>query len=159
IRTPNIHVIRYLNSCLKGQWHRAFEKMHDNLLQILEIETQLVALEALVQYYDPLARCFTFRDFQLAPTLEEYECLLGISTILPPKSVVLLSCDSQVAQNFSGGNDQDQEEIEWVRRPSQNIFRGATGSASRKGRLACSHGRPRAIGVRNPTIPPSKGSR
>ncbi|RDX63945.1 hypothetical protein CR513_57557, partial [Mucuna pruriens] len=33
---------------------------------------------ALTQYYDPPLRCFTFRDFQLAPTLEEYERLLGI---------------------------------------------------------------------------------
>ncbi|RDX93932.1 hypothetical protein CR513_23742, partial [Mucuna pruriens] len=36
------------------------------------------ALEALVQYYDSPIRCFTFRDFQMAPTLEEYERLLGL---------------------------------------------------------------------------------
>ncbi|RDY06267.1 hypothetical protein CR513_09774, partial [Mucuna pruriens] len=78
IRTPNLHAIRSISSCLKGQWRRTFEKMHDNLLQILEIETQLEALEALVQYYDSPARCFTFRDFQMAPTLKEYECLLGL---------------------------------------------------------------------------------
>ncbi|RDY03630.1 hypothetical protein CR513_12766, partial [Mucuna pruriens] len=35
------------------------------------------ALEALIQYYDLPVRCFTFRDFQIAPTLEEYKCLLG----------------------------------------------------------------------------------
>ncbi|RDX89107.1 hypothetical protein CR513_29208, partial [Mucuna pruriens] len=64
--------------CLKGQWHRAFERRHNNLLCLLDIETQPTTLEALVQYYDPPARCFTFRDFQVAPTLEEYERLLGL---------------------------------------------------------------------------------
>ncbi|KAI5430408.1 hypothetical protein KIW84_034840 [Lathyrus oleraceus] len=29
------------------------------------------------QYYDPPLRCFTFKDFQLALTIEEYEKLLG----------------------------------------------------------------------------------
>ncbi|RDX64050.1 hypothetical protein CR513_57435, partial [Mucuna pruriens] len=77
-RAPDIQSLRYWSSCLKGQWCRAFEKTHGNFLRILDIETQLEALEALVQYYDPPARCFTFRDFQLAPTLEEYERLLGL---------------------------------------------------------------------------------
>ncbi|RDY09937.1 hypothetical protein CR513_05626, partial [Mucuna pruriens] len=39
---------------------------------------QPVALSALTQYYDPPLRCFTFQGFQLAPTLEEYERLIGI---------------------------------------------------------------------------------
>ncbi|XP_004514576.1 uncharacterized protein [Cicer arietinum] len=37
------------------------------------------ALTSLAQYYDPLLRCFTFQDFQLAPTLEEFERILGYS--------------------------------------------------------------------------------
>ncbi|RDX68159.1 hypothetical protein CR513_52889, partial [Mucuna pruriens] len=56
----------------------AFERKHGNLLHILEVEMQLAALKALVQYYDPPTRCFTFGDFQMAPTLEEYERLLGL---------------------------------------------------------------------------------
>ena len=32
----------------------------------------------MVQFYDPLYRCFTFPDFQLLPTLEEYAYLVGI---------------------------------------------------------------------------------
>ncbi|RDY10761.1 hypothetical protein CR513_04671, partial [Mucuna pruriens] len=74
IRTPDLHAIRSISSCLKG----TFEKIHGNLVQILEIVTQPEALEALVQYYDSPARCFTFTDFQMAPTLEEYERLLGL---------------------------------------------------------------------------------
>ncbi|RDX99210.1 hypothetical protein CR513_17757, partial [Mucuna pruriens] len=52
----NVQSLRYWGSCLKGQWRRAFERMHRNLL----------------------LRCFTFRDLQLDPTLEEYEHLLGL---------------------------------------------------------------------------------
>ncbi|RDX77671.1 hypothetical protein CR513_42165, partial [Mucuna pruriens] len=29
-------------------------------------------------YYNPPLKCFTFRDFQLVPTLEEYERILGM---------------------------------------------------------------------------------
>ena len=35
-------------------------------------------LSVLVQFYDPLYRCFTFPDYQFVPTLEEYAHLLGI---------------------------------------------------------------------------------
>ncbi|GAU44249.1 hypothetical protein TSUD_399950 [Trifolium subterraneum] len=35
------------------------------------------ALITLAQFYDPPLRCFTFQDFQLAPTLEEFEKITG----------------------------------------------------------------------------------
>ncbi|RDX65959.1 hypothetical protein CR513_55326, partial [Mucuna pruriens] len=38
----------------------------------------------LTQFYNPLLRCFTFKDFQLAPTLEEYERLLGMPLAKSP---------------------------------------------------------------------------
>lgn len=31
----------------------------------------------LAQFYDPSLKCFTFQDFQLAPTIEEFERILG----------------------------------------------------------------------------------
>ncbi|RDX86958.1 hypothetical protein CR513_31641, partial [Mucuna pruriens] len=77
-RAPNVQSLCYWGNCLKGQWCRSFEKLHDNLLHLLEVETQPTALEALFQYYDLPMRCFTFEDFQMAPTLEEYERLLGL---------------------------------------------------------------------------------
>src|ERR1051325_5589715 len=36
-------------------------------------------LKTFVQFYDPVYRCFTFPDYQLMPTLEEYAHILGIS--------------------------------------------------------------------------------
>ncbi|RDY04470.1 hypothetical protein CR513_11815, partial [Mucuna pruriens] len=38
----------------------------------------------LTQYYDPLLRCFTFKDFQLALTLEEYERIIGLPLAKSP---------------------------------------------------------------------------
>ncbi|RDX70352.1 hypothetical protein CR513_50410, partial [Mucuna pruriens] len=70
-KTPNLQSLRLWRSCLKGQWCRTFEGRYGNLLSLLEIEVQPTALSALTQYYDPPLRCFTFKDFQLAPTLEE----------------------------------------------------------------------------------------
>ncbi|RDX76075.1 hypothetical protein CR513_43965, partial [Mucuna pruriens] len=71
-------------SYLKGQWHRTFEGRYDNLLNLLEVEVQSATLSALTQYYDLPLGCFTFRDFQLAPTLEEYERLLRLPMAKSP---------------------------------------------------------------------------
>lgn len=35
-------------------------------------------LAKLVQFYDPLYWCFTFPDYQLVPTLEEFSHLIGL---------------------------------------------------------------------------------
>ncbi|RDY09897.1 hypothetical protein CR513_05665, partial [Mucuna pruriens] len=44
----------------------------------LKGKVQPTTLSALTQYYDQPLKCFTFQGFQLAPTLEEYERLVGI---------------------------------------------------------------------------------
>ena len=36
-------------------------------------------VSALIQFYDPLLSYFTFKGFQLAPTLEEFDRLLNFS--------------------------------------------------------------------------------
>ncbi|RDX68075.1 hypothetical protein CR513_52975, partial [Mucuna pruriens] len=83
-KTFDLHSLWLLGSCLKGQWHKTIKGRYDNLLSLLQIEVQLVALLALTQYYDSPLRCFTFKDFQLAPTLEEYERLLGLPLAKSP---------------------------------------------------------------------------
>lgn len=47
------------------------------ILDLLTTSINVSDLAVLSQYYDPPLRCFTFKDFQLAPTIEEYENLLG----------------------------------------------------------------------------------
>ncbi|MCH88451.1 hypothetical protein A2U01_0009340 [Trifolium medium] len=44
---------------------------------LFKIEVDTGALTTLAQFYDPPLRCSTFQDFQLAPTLEEFEKILG----------------------------------------------------------------------------------
>jgi hypothetical protein len=51
---------------------------HVKLLSVLSTNVVEGLLSVLVQFYDPLYRCFTFPDYQLMPTLEEYAHLLGI---------------------------------------------------------------------------------
>ena len=41
------------------------------------IEVSTKAIASLIQYYDQPLRCFTFEDFQLVPTVEEFEGILG----------------------------------------------------------------------------------
>jgi len=41
------------------------------------IEVFVEAIASLAQYYDQPLRCFTFGDFQLVPTMEEFEEILG----------------------------------------------------------------------------------
>src|SRR4051812_10753965 len=54
---------------------------YGNILDLLRVKVQEEAITALVQFYDPPLRCFTFQDFQLAPTLEEMDAMLGFSKI------------------------------------------------------------------------------
>ncbi|RDX98901.1 hypothetical protein CR513_18116, partial [Mucuna pruriens] len=77
-KTPDVQSLRHWGSQLKGQWWRAFERKYKNLLSLVNVEVQPAALSALTQYYDLPLRCFTFKGFQLAPTLEEYKRLLGM---------------------------------------------------------------------------------
>ncbi|RDX57696.1 hypothetical protein CR513_63040, partial [Mucuna pruriens] len=80
----DIQSLRRWGSHLKGQWQRTFEGRYENLLSLLSIEVQPIALSALTQFYDPPLRCFTFKDFQLALTVEEYERLLGMPLAKSP---------------------------------------------------------------------------
>jgi len=56
---------------------QAFRKAYGKILDltIAEIFTEVVV--SLTQYYDQPLRCFTFGDFQLVPTIEELEEILG----------------------------------------------------------------------------------
>ena len=41
------------------------------------IEVSIETIASLTQYYDQPLRCFMFGDFQLVPTVEEFEQILG----------------------------------------------------------------------------------
>ena len=50
----------------------AFRAKYGRLLSLLKIDMVEGVLATLVQFYDPVYHCFTFLDYQLASTLEEY---------------------------------------------------------------------------------------
>jgi len=53
-----------------------FRNPHGRLLSILNTKFDEGVLKTLVQFYDPCYHCFTFPDYQLVPTLEEYSYLM-----------------------------------------------------------------------------------
>ncbi|RDX77123.1 hypothetical protein CR513_42802, partial [Mucuna pruriens] len=127
---------------------RTYEKMHGNLLQILEIKTQPEALEALNQYYDSPSRCFTFRDFQMAPTLEKYKRLLGLP---------LAESGSYFHQDQAPSWGTTARLLKVSKEEMTRVKRNRNGSKGLprvylEKRLAHIHGRSRVADIRDPTI-------
>ena len=55
---------------------QAFSKAYGKIWDLAMIEVSVEAIASLAQYYDQSLRCFTFGDFQLVPTIEEFEGIL-----------------------------------------------------------------------------------
>jgi hypothetical protein len=75
-RQPDLRELRRLTSYVLEPLE--FKARHGKLLAILSTKVDEGLMSVLVQFYDPLYRCFTFPDFQLLPTLEEYAYHVGI---------------------------------------------------------------------------------
>ncbi|KAL5128283.1 hypothetical protein HKD37_14G040551 [Glycine soja] len=56
---------------------QAFRKVYRKILDVSAAELFTEAVVSLAQYYDQPLRCFTFGDFQMVPTIEEFEEILG----------------------------------------------------------------------------------
>ncbi|XP_058757656.1 uncharacterized protein LOC131630929 [Vicia villosa] len=67
-----------LGELVTGHNETVFSDNYGNILSLLYSRVDEWALSTLLQFYDPDIRCFTFSDYQLAPTLEEYSYLLNI---------------------------------------------------------------------------------
>ncbi|KAI5395892.1 hypothetical protein KIW84_062178 [Lathyrus oleraceus] len=69
------------------------------LLPLLTTQVDEGLMSVLVQFYDPLYRCFTFPDFQLLPTLEEYAYLVGIPILdqLPFSGLESIPASQEIA--------------------------------------------------------------
>ena len=59
----------------------SFIRIHGHLLCLVTSKLDEQMMSVLVQFFDPLYHCFTFSDYQLVPTLEEFSDLLGISIL------------------------------------------------------------------------------
>ena len=77
--------LRELGQKLRAVQRTIFKNRYGNLLGLLEVQVQIHAITGLVQYYDHPLRCFTFCDFQLVPTFEEYAQILDmpIDKVIP----------------------------------------------------------------------------
>src|ERR1051325_6670360 len=76
-RIPDVEKLKELASLVEDP--SDFRKRYGALLTILNTNVDEGLLKTLVQFYDPVYHCFTFPDYQLMPSLEEYANILGIS--------------------------------------------------------------------------------
>ncbi|XP_058742408.1 uncharacterized protein LOC131614888 [Vicia villosa] len=53
----------------------------NRLISLVRTKVDEVLLNTMIRFYDPLLHCFTYRDFQLVPTLEEFESILGLPVL------------------------------------------------------------------------------
>lgn len=75
-KSPKLEDLRRLGSLVVDT--EAFSKRYGHLLSLLKINMADGLLSTLIQFYDPVYHCFTFPDYQLMPTLEEYYHLIGV---------------------------------------------------------------------------------
>ncbi|KAH1221532.1 hypothetical protein GmHk_12G034926 [Glycine max] len=69
--------IKELGRLMEPLQMQAFRKTYGKILELTIAEVSIEAIASITQYYDQPLRCFTFRDFQLVPTIEEFEEILG----------------------------------------------------------------------------------
>ena len=55
-----------------------FRKKYGSIIPLMKLKMKEGILSTLVQFYDSMYHCFTFPDYQLMPTLEEYSYLLDL---------------------------------------------------------------------------------
>ncbi|KAI5409823.1 hypothetical protein KIW84_055324 [Lathyrus oleraceus] len=76
-REPLTSLIELSNLVIGGN-QKVFVGQYGDLLTLLKMVVDPVPLQTLLQFYDPELRCFTFQNYQLAPTLEEYSILMNV---------------------------------------------------------------------------------
>ncbi|XP_050915986.1 uncharacterized protein LOC127131092 [Lathyrus oleraceus] len=76
LKNPKLEDLRRLGSFVVDT--EAFSQRYGHLLYILKINMEDGILSTLIQFYDPVYHYFTFPDYQLILTLEEYSHFLGV---------------------------------------------------------------------------------
>ncbi|XP_050909338.1 uncharacterized protein LOC127123126 [Lathyrus oleraceus] len=75
-KCPDLTELKKLGSMIVSL--EDFRAQYGRLMGILKTKVEDGVLNTLVQFYDPLYHCFTFPDYQLMPTLEEYSYWFGL---------------------------------------------------------------------------------
>ncbi|XP_028236991.1 uncharacterized protein LOC114416321 [Glycine soja] len=77
IKSLEVTSLQELRGLIGQLQQQAFHKTYGKIWDLATIEVSAKAITSLTQYYDQSLRCFTFEDFQLVPTVEEFEEILG----------------------------------------------------------------------------------
>ncbi|KAH1249333.1 hypothetical protein GmHk_05G012709 [Glycine max] len=77
VKSLDTTIIKELGRLMEPLQMQAFRKTYGKILELTIAEVSIGAIASLTQYYDQPLRCFTFGDFQLVPTIEEFEEILG----------------------------------------------------------------------------------
>ncbi|KAI5396864.1 hypothetical protein KIW84_062915 [Lathyrus oleraceus] len=107
-KDPDLRSLRSLISQMHPVYRINFGKNYGNLLSILNQQVDHTALITLAQFYDLPLRCFTFQDFQLAPTLEEFERLVRIP--MKDKSLFEGTDESLPLEDIASALHMDEKE-------------------------------------------------
>ncbi|KAI5442998.1 hypothetical protein KIW84_011876 [Lathyrus oleraceus] len=78
-KQPDLKELRNLTSYVLDPL--GFKARYRKLLPLLTTQVDEGLMNTLAQFFDPLYHCFTFLDFQLLPTLEEYAHLVDESLV------------------------------------------------------------------------------
>ncbi|KAH1254039.1 hypothetical protein GmHk_04G010564 [Glycine max] len=77
IKGLDVTSLKELGQLMGPLQRQAFRKAYGKILDLTTTEVFTEAVVSLAQYYDQPLRCFTFGDFQMVPTVEEFEEILG----------------------------------------------------------------------------------
>ncbi|KAL5165864.1 hypothetical protein HKD37_18G050932 [Glycine soja] len=81
IKGLDVTSLKELGRLMGPLQRQAFRKVYGKILDLTTVDVFTEAVVSLAQYYDQSLRCFTFGDFQILLTVEEFEeiigCLLG----------------------------------------------------------------------------------
>ncbi|KAL5162318.1 hypothetical protein HKD37_07G019453 [Glycine soja] len=77
VKSLDVTSLKELGRLMGPLQRQAFRKVYGKILDLTTAEVFTEVVVSLAQYYDQPLRCFTFGDFQMVPTIEEFEEILG----------------------------------------------------------------------------------
>ena len=79
VKVKNLELasLRKLGQRMDQIQRQSFSKVYGRIWDLAMIEVSVEVIASLTQYYDQPLKCFSFGVFQLAPTIEEFERILG----------------------------------------------------------------------------------
>ena len=102
VKSLDVTSLKELGRLMGPLQRQAFRKVYRKILDLTAAEVFMEAIVSLTQYYDQSLRCFTLGDFQMVPTIEEFEEILGCP-LEGEKTVSFLRLSSFLEQDCSCG--------------------------------------------------------